>query len=221
MSAEAKSLLLERHGDLLVVNKPHGWPTSGHTLADPDCVQWLLMQEVGGMVWAAHQLDADTSGVCLFACNKKLVTQVQELLSRPETRKEYLAIVSGEPDWEEIEERSPIGRIDERTLGVHSAGKPARSVFRVLDRRGGFAVIAARIFTGRTHQIRIHLSHLGHPLVGEEWYANPPCKLHFRQALHARSIHFAENGILPVDTVSAPLPADLLELAERLGLRLE
>ncbi|MFT7167601.1 MAG: 23S rRNA pseudouridine1911/1915/1917 synthase, partial [Paracoccaceae bacterium] len=81
----------------------------------------------------------------------------------------------------------------------------------------GFAAIRAEISTGRTHQIRIHLSSLGHPLVGEEWYREEPCQLHPRQALHAERLRV--EAPLPLD-LRARIPGDLRELLGHLGLEL-
>ena len=204
------------------MNKPYDWSTTGLKLDDEDCVQHYLMKYHGGMVWAIHQLDADTSGLCLFTVNKKWVSLVKKILESEKTRKEYLAIVKGEPEWDHREVRASIGMVDERSLGVVSeGGKSARSAFDVIDRRGGFSVVRARIYTGRTHQIRIHLSHLGFPLVGEEWYVETPCEIHHRQALHAYRLTFEKNDTLQDESLLAPVSADLIQLGERLGLNLE
>ncbi len=214
-----EEILLARHGELLVINKRPGWPTSGSSLSDDDCIQYHLIQYFGGMVWAVHQLDADTSGLCLFSLNKSLTTQLKELWVDPRMVKEYFAIVHGQPDWDAIDEHSPIGSIGEGSLGVHPDGKSAHTHFKVIDRSNGYSLIRARLYTGRTHQIRIHLSHLGHPLVGEGWYRNPPCSQHPRQALHGHRLQFPTNEFLPVPHLTAPMTQDLIELAEGLGLR--
>lgn len=203
--------------DLLVINKPFDIPTSGKTLSDDDSVQYWLQRRHGGMIWAVHQLDADTTGVNIFVKKKKLVKIYKDLLALSTSVKEYLVIVHGSPEWDTIEEQSKIGYINKVSLGVSSTGKSAHSFFEVVDRVDNYTLIKARIFTGRTHQIRIHLSHLGHPLVGEEWYCNPPCKIHIRQALHAWKVSL---GSTPPQQFIAPPPKDFTTLAKQLGVTL-
>ncbi len=217
-SLDIAPLILAQHGDLIALNKPYDWPTTGRSLDDDDCVQYHMIQHFGQKVWAVHQLDADTSGVCLFSLNKQLVTKLQAIWGDPGMLKEYLCIAKGEPNWDYIDEHSPIGKVDERSLGVTPDGKSAHTRFQVLDRNKGYSLIQAQLFTGRTHQIRIHLSHLGHPLLGEEWYTHPPCKLHPRQALHATRIHFPDTAPLETKEFHAPLAEDLKTLMQKLGL---
>lgn len=212
-------LIISQHGDLIVVDKPHDWPTSGRSLEDDDCIQYHMIKHFGQMVWAVHQLDADTSGVCLFSLDKQLVTNLQAVWRDPHMSKQYLCIAKGEPEWDEIDEKSSIGKIDERSLGVTHKGKSAHTRFKVLDRNNGFALIQAKLLTGRTHQIRIHLAHLGHPLLGEEWYTTPTCELHPRQALHAHRIQFPDTTPLKQHNFEAPLAQDLEQLLIRLELK--
>lgn len=206
-------IILDRDG-LLIFNKPHDIPTSGRSLEDDDAVQYWLMKKYGSMVWAVHQLDADTSGVNIFVTKKKLVGKFQKALALAQSTKRYLTVVHGEPCWDSCDCTEPIGYVSERSLGVSSTGKSAKSQFRVIQKSGGYSLIEARIFTGRTHQIRIHLAHLGFPLVGEEWYGESPCFDHPRQALHAYEIDLAE----PKQQFIAPLASDLKDLCERLNL---
>lgn len=208
-------ILYEKDG-LLVVNKPHDIPTSGKSLDDDDALQFWLMERHGGMVWAVHQLDADTTGVNIFVTGKKLVGKYQKALSSVDSEKRYLAIVHGVPKWREMRCTEPIGKIDQHSMGVSPEGKAAESLFRVLSISDGFSLIETRIKTGRTHQIRIHLSFLGYPLVGEEWYRNPPSLVHPRQALHAYEVRLHPSG----DIFRAPLAEDFIALAKRLALPL-
>lgn len=210
-------ILLEEN-DLLIVDKPHNIPTSGKSLDDHDALQYWLMQRHGGMVWAVHQLDADTTGVNLFVTKKKKVRLYQRALASRFSTKVYLAIVHGKPSWQSFECREPIGYVDERSLGVAAGGKSAHSVFRVIDSSGRYSLLEIQITTGRTHQIRIHLSHVGFPLVGEEWYRTPACTKHPRQALHAAKVVLLE----PVrQEFVAPFAKDLKELCERCSLHID
>lgn len=217
---DLESRFLHHADGLLAVDKPAGIPTSGLQLDDPRCLQFWLMRHFGDMVWAIHQLDADTSGVNLFATDKKVAAHTQRRMAAQTAAKTYLAICHGAVDLDEQEIDRPIGFLDaeRKLLGVTEAGRPARSRVTVLDRSDAHSLLRVRIFTGRTHQIRIHLASLGHPLVGECWYRDPPCKLTERQALHAWSIRF-EDGEEP-GGLQAPVPADLGLLARAMQLAL-
>jgi 23S rRNA-/tRNA-specific pseudouridylate synthase len=204
-----------RHADgLLVVNKPWNVPSSGDTLDDPDSLQNKLINWHGAMVWAVHQLDADTTGINVFVTGKKLAKVYQDALTDPASAKRYLAVVRGIPEWKEVTVDQAVGVIAPGQLGIADDGKPAKSVFRVLDSGDDCSLLEARIFSGRTHQIRIHLQHLGHPVLGERWYCDPPCYRHVRQALHAWKLDLAE----PTLQLKAPVPQDMVELMQRVGL---
>ncbi len=214
MIPDLEARIIYEQDGLIVVDKPHDLPSTGRTLDDDDCLQFWLIKRHGGMVWAIHQLDADTSGVNLFTTDKKLVPIYKKALELKNSEKTYLAIIKGNPNWTTIEEFSPLGKVDDRSLGVIATGKSAHSKFTVLDRNTDYALLKVNIYTGRTHQIRIHLAHLGFPLVGEEWYTQPPCKIHPRQALHCYQINLPK-----VDKVfTAPLASDLEALLKDLRL---
>ena len=205
-------------GEALAYDKPAGLSTSGLSLDDPDCLQHRLMRRFGRMVWAVHQLDKDTSGVNLFALERRAVRPLHLRMKPPGGRKLYLALVHGRPEDDRFEVDAPIGFLDEerRRLGVHPSGKPARTRFHVLARGPAHALLAVALLTGRTHQIRIHLAHAGHPLVGEPWYRHEPCRLARRQMLHAWELTLAPTGTQPERTIRAPVPVDLCEAAQRL-----
>lgn len=217
-SLNIEPYILSQTNDLYVLNKPPGWPTTGRKLEDDDCIQFHLMRHHGGMVWALHQLDADTSGLCFFTTRKDWVQPIKELWSHPETSKQYLAITHATPDWIETEVDAPIGKNDLGQLGVQPDGKSARTHFKVLDSKNGYSLLRTQLFTGRTHQIRIHLQHLGYSLVGEEWYRNAPCTEHPRQALHAYRIQLPENTYFEASDYIAPPPEDFQQLADQLSL---
>ena len=212
--ALADRILYEREG-LIVVDKPPDLPTSGRTLDDPDCLQYALIAKKNQMVWAVHQLDADTSGVNVFVTKKSLVSKISSRMRLKFSRKEYLVLVHGVVSWNNRIIKAPIGKLDPRNLGVISSGKASKTGFQVLSRGPNHTLLCARLFSGRTHQIRIHLAHIGHPVVGEEWYRKPACSLHFRQALHAYRLHLSGDPILFFE---ASLPKDLVSLFCRLQI---
>jgi 23S rRNA-/tRNA-specific pseudouridylate synthase len=206
--------VLYDEGGVVAVDKPPGLETSGRSLDDPRSVQFRLAQQLRRPVWAAHQLDRDTSGVLVFTRRASLVAELQARMKPPRGRKRYLALVHGEPRWTELRIDAPL-RYDERARrwAVHPRGKPAQSLARLVAAHEGHALVELELLTGRTHQARLHLAHVGHPLVGEARYLTPPCRLHLRHALHAAQL---ELDGLP--TLLAPLADDLAVLAASLGL---
>ncbi len=205
--------ILHEADDLLAFDKPPDLPTSGRSLDDPDCLQWRLMERAGRPVWAVHQLDADTSGVNLFTTRRDLVEPLKRAMAAPGSAKAYVAWVHGVPNWTELSCIASIGPVDTVSLGVAPSGRAARTTLRVAVAGTSWARVEAQLGTGRTHQIRIHLAHLGHPLIGEEWYREPSCEQHPRQALHAVRLSLAAPF---ARTVAAPIPEDLVQLQEHL-----
>ena len=229
-------------GDWLVVSKPP------HLLVHPtrpggpvtllDHLRGLLACELasGGQVSLIHRLDRETSGLLLVAKTAEAARRFSLEMMRGRIAKEYLALVRGWPEWDARTVDAPLLRQGEKIPSpiwlkrtIHPDGAPARTRFEVrrrFERDGGrFAVVRAVPETGRLHQIRVHLAHTGHPVVGDKIYGpEERCYLEFietgwtlelarvlllnRHALHAWRLTFdAEPG--QRRTVEAPLPADL------------
>jgi 23S rRNA-/tRNA-specific pseudouridylate synthase len=212
---DLENRIIFEDSQLLVVDKPYDIPTAGKNLEDEDGLQFWLIRREGRMIWVVNQLDADTTGINLFVKEKHLVKLYAGYLKHPKTLKKYLAVVHGSPIWDEIDQYDPIGYIDDRNLGVCADGKPAHSRFRVIGRSDDFSLIEATIFTGRTHQIRIHLSHAGYPVAGDDWYCRPPCTVHHRQALHSWQLELHSN---PPCKFTCPPPPDFVQLTKKLNL---
>lgn len=198
---------------VVVVDKPAGLETAGRSLADPRSVQHRLAAQLGRPVWAVHQLDRETSGVNVFVRKRSLVAAWQAELKR--ARKVYLAIVHGRFAEESARVDAPLRYDEPSRRWVVGEGREARTRVLRLAASDAFSALEVTLLTGRTHQARVHLAHLGHPLAGERRYRDPPPPAHPRHALHAWRLELADGR-----RVVAPIPDDLRALAERLGLPL-
>jgi 23S rRNA pseudouridine1911/1915/1917 synthase len=187
-SLEGRVLLLD--DALIAIDKPSGLPVSARLrLAGEDAIQATrrLLQARGldaSFLGNPHRLDKDTSGVLLLARTREAARALSRSFARGETRKTYLAWVQGVPERISgtIEARVHApgdgeARIDER-------GRPARTRFRVVRSEGGRALLLLALLTGRTHQLRLHLAHVGTPIEGDRIYGTPSGRL----LLHARKL---------------------------------
>jgi len=179
--------------------------------------QGTVLQELhrraggGPLPHLIHRIDQHTSGVLLVAKRDDVRSAMGEMLERGEVAKTYDALLLGCPAWEEREEDAPLASVlDSRILNRvdRERGKPARSRFTVVRRLPFAAHARVSIGTGRTHQIRVHAAHLGHPLLGDHLYGDgiPPPGFD-RFALHARSVRFLHPVTGAETVIEAPLPA--------------
>lgn len=214
--ALSPKLVLFEDNRYLITHKPSGMPTAGNTLEEPGSLQYLVMQQLKRMVWAVHQLDRETSGVNVFVKRKSRVDSTAQALKFG--LKEYLVIADAlprnTPDHFEINE--PLMFLSgARRHGVHSKGKTARSEVHVVERSDDAALLRVRLHTGRTHQIRAHLAHLGIKLLGDHLYGGAECGARApRQMLHAWHVALKIEE-LPQRKFIAPLPGDMREVLKR------
>ena len=170
-----------------------------------------------------HRLDKDTSGLLVVAKTLQAQTSLVRQLQARTVRREYLALVYGCVVRDGRVE-APIGRhpVQRTRMAINTRGKPAVTHFKVLERYLHATLLHCRLETGRTHQIRVHLQSLGHPLVGDAVYAKnrrstgAVISEFKRQALHAQKLEFLHPASGETTTWEAPLPADMQQLIEAL-----
>jgi len=171
----------------------------------------------------AHRLDRDTSGLLIIAKKRAALVELHRMLREGEVEKVYLALVKGA--WEggarELRERlhKYVTAGGERRVAVHGGGQSAVTVVRPIAATAGCSLLELRLMTGRTHQIRVHLAHAGHPVLGDDKYgdfesnraARPQVK---RLLLHARRLAFSHPVTGVRLRLEAPLPGDMQKYAE-------
>lgn len=158
-----------------------------------------------------HRLDKDTSGLMVVGKTLPALTALSRLIAAREVHREYLAIAHGEVQPAEFSIEAPIGRDPQARvrMAIMASGKPARTDVQTIARADGFSALRCKLHTGRTHQIRVHLAHRGHPLVADAVYGGKPALAMARQALHARRLAFVHPVSQARIVFDAALPADL------------
>lgn len=215
--------------DLLVVNKAAGMvvhPAAGHyedTLVNAILAHYPDLQGVGGDLrpGIVHRLDKDTSGLIIVARNAQTLAALTEQMKRHEIIKRYLALVEGIVPLDQGSIDAPIGRDprQRQQMAITAKGsREARTHFRVLQRFARHTLLLIQLETGRTHQIRVHLKAIGHPVVGDPVYG-PRDTRHGpaldRQFLHAYQLTFTHPITGKLLELEAPLPADLKSVLEQ------
>ena len=227
LDAMAASIVFEDDW-LLAVDKPSGVASHGGSGISFGVIETLRALRPDQSLELVHRLDRDTSGVLVVAKKRAALTELQALMrTEGGISKRYLALLVGRmPDGVmSVDAPLHVGlrQGGERHVQVNAGGKPSLSHFRALERRGGHSYCEVRIATGRTHQIRAHALHIGHPVAGDDKYGDADTNQRLRtQAglkrlfLHAASLEFAlDQGRRPY-VINAPLPADLSDVLDRL-----
>mgnify|MGYP004533755335 FL=1 len=188
--------------DIIVVNKPKGLvvhPANGNP--DGTLVNAIMaickgsLSGIGGEIrpGIVHRLDKDTSGILIIAKNDEAHINLSEQIKNREVKKTYIALVRGFVKENEATINMPIGRSpkDRKKMAVVKNGKNAITHIKVLERFNNYTLLQVNIETGRTHQIRVHLSEIGYPIVGDYTYSNGKNEFGIvGQCLHAKSLKF-------------------------------
>jgi len=214
---------------LLVINKPTGVASHGGSGVSHGAIETMRALRPNMNLELVHRLDRDTSGLLIIAKKRSALVELQALLREDHggIQKRYLTLLAGRmPDGVmTVDAPLHVGlrQGGERHVQVNAIGKPSISHFKVLERRGGQSYCEVRIETGRTHQIRVHAQHIGHPVAGDDKYGDPAVNKRFREQiglkrlfLHAASLEFALDGGKTPYVLNAPLAPELVEAMNRL-----
>lgn len=215
--------------DIIIVNKPAGMvvhPAAGHssgTLVHAALAHAPEMEGIGGeqRPGVIHRLDKNTSGLIVLAKNDHAHRWLQNQFRQRQVHKIYLALVDGQPPTPTGRIEAPIGR-DPRSrkkmaVVPSQKGRASTSEYRILERYSKHTLLEVHPITGRTHQIRLHLTYLGCPVVGDTIYGLRHSSLALdRHFLHALSLKIRLPGEKDPSTFEAPLPADLVAILDQL-----
>ena len=220
--------ILYEDNDIIVVNKPKGMvvhPANGNP--DGTLVNAIMsickdsLSGIGGEIrpGIVHRLDKNTSGAIIIAKNDKAHIALSEELKNHEIKKTYIALVRGFVKENNATINMPIARSkkDRKKMDVDKNGKEAITHFKVIKRYQDCTLLEINIETGRTHQIRVHLSHIGYPIIGDDVYSNGKNKWNIEgQCLHAKSLDFKHPITGKELHIEAPMPEYFEKILEEL-----
>ena len=216
--------------DIIVVNKPKGLvvhPANGNP--DGTLVNAIMkicngsLSGIGGKIrpGIVHRLDKDTSGILIIAKNDKAHINLSEQIKNREVKKTYIALVRGVVKENNATIRMPIARSkkDRKKMAVSKDGKEAITHFKVIKRYTNYTLLQINIETGRTHQIRVHLSQIGYPIIGDVVYSNGKNEFGVvGQMLHAEKIEFLHPITKQHMKLEADIPQYFKQILEKLDM---
>ena len=220
--------IIYEDSDIIVVNKPKGMvvhPANGNP--DGTLVNAIMaickdsLSGIGGETrpGIVHRIDKDTSGLLIVAKNDNAHVKMSEQIKNHEVKKTYIALVRGVFKENEATIDMPIGRStsDRKKMAVNKNGKNAITHIKVLERFDKYTLLKVNIETGRTHQIRVHLSHIGYPIVGDYTYSNGKNEFDvIGQCLHAQKLEFKHPITQKDMCLEAELPQYFKDILDKL-----
>lgn len=208
--------IIYEDADILVVNKAENMPIHPsinnyyNTLANA-VHYYYLSQNTPFVFRCINRLDRDTSGLTIIAKHSISAAQLSNMMIQRQIKRTYLAICCGENLPESNTITAPIGRLEGSTIQRQvdfENGDYAVTHYKKLDSKNGLSLVSLQLETGRTHQIRVHMQHIGHPIIGDFLY-HPENNQMSRQALHAYQLEFPHPVTKKQLTFQAPLPTDM------------
>ena len=213
------SILYEDDG-FLIVNKPAGFAVHGGTGVTSGIIEGLrLLRPEAHFLELVHRLDKDTSGCLVIAKKRSALRAFHAIFRENLVKKTYLALLTGQWKKKKLVVNAPllknVAKGGERMVTINVAGKDAETIFTRLTTFEYATLVEAAPKTGRTHQIRVHALHLGHPIIGDERYGRDDINLVFKQKgykrmfLHAKTLSFSHPTTGEIMKINAPLPPQL------------
>ena len=226
---EAEDIPLEivyQDADVAVVNKPQGMvvhPSAGHTSGTLVNALMYHIKDLSGIngelrPGIVHRIDKDTSGLLMVAKSDAAHVALADELKAKKSLRKYWAIVHGNLPNDRGVIEAPIGRSDKdrKKQAVTAKGKPALTRFQVLERFGDYSLVELQLETGRTHQIRVHMAYIGHPVAGDEVYGPRRTLKGHGQFLHAKTLGFTHPRTGEVMEFSVEVPEIFQKTLEQL-----
>lgn len=208
--------------DLIIINKPSGivvHPSKGHQ--NDTIINALIGMEIKfepylgkPKPWLVHRLDKDTSGLLIIAKNESTYNYLTKIQKDRMIKKQYMAIVQGIPNSPNAIIDAPIGRnkLNRKKMSIKKEGRHALTEYEILKSKNNMSLLNITLLTGRTHQIRVHLNAIGHPIIGDNIYGKKS-KYVNRQMLHAYKLNFKDNKKNNITVQSEP-EKDMKEFIE-------
>ncbi|WP_250622742.1 RluA family pseudouridine synthase [Pinirhizobacter soli] len=222
--AEVADAVIFEDKHFLVIDKPPGVASHGGSGVSHGAIELLRAARPKESLELVHRLDRDTSGVLVFSRTRPALTGLQALIREGEVTKQYLCLMTGAPSRAKFDVNAPLQKSilqgGERMVRVSDKGKPSLTFFREVEQYPGARLMEATLGTGRTHQIRVHAAHVGHPLAGDPKYGDAEANQRFRKQglkrmfLHASLMSFELDG--RAYAFSAPLPDELKDFLDKL-----
>lgn len=217
LTAQVAEAVIFEDKHFLVIDKPSGIASHGGSGVSHGAIELLRAARPNEHLELVHRLDRDTSGVLVFAKTRAGLTGLQAAIRAGQVTKQYLCLMIGHPSKAKFDVNAPLQKSvlqgGERMVRVSDNGKPSLTFFREMEQYPGARLMQATLGTGRTHQIRVHAAHIGHPLAGDVKYGDREMNKRFREFglqrlfLHASHLSFELDG--RAYSFSAPMPNDL------------
>jgi 23S rRNA pseudouridine955/2504/2580 synthase len=212
---------------LLAIDKPSGIAVHGGSGVAHGVIESLRsMRPQARFLELVHRLDRETSGVLLLAKKRSALTALHEMMRTRDMDKRYLAGVAGRFRNERQRVRASLAKRvtkeGEKRVSVSDSGQEAETIFHLVERSPEYSLLEAQLLTGRTHQIRVHLAHLGHPVLGDDKYGDFELNKALRKQglkrmfLHAAKLSFVHPATGETLELTSPLPADLERFRSRI-----